>query len=190
MKKNLHNNKTKLIARAMLLVLLLTNAVNLGACSNQSIQDGFTVYGKIPSILCAYKVDKKVFDIDNVYITFYYGITYYESAYEAGTSYPIFDIFLINDEKEYLVRTVDEELVSSKYGVDVEYNSWINNVHFEHSEVIKIPRELFDQDKGYITFLISCEKSQTDQPYFTNGQITFCYELNGQNIKIKKKNLF
>ena len=167
-------NKTKIVARVMLVILLISSAINLAGCGNKGLEAGESKYGDfIPMFMCGYKSDNNEFDIDNVTLDFYYGCTAYKY------SVPRFELYF-SDEKEnmYLIKKVDEELTSEKYNIETKYvpflmRSFINNLTYNYCEKITIPKELFDKKEGYLFFMISTESlyyGETSDCLFCNNQ--------------------
>lgn len=129
----------------------------------EGLKGGFTSKGSIqyPHYF-AYSSDEREFDIDNVTLTVYYGVYLsYQSLEEYRddtASYSSFDFtiesFTVGCEPIYhLVRHIDENFVSEKYLCDVRYTSdlkAIRDIEFEHSEEVRLPRELFANDSGCI----------------------------------------
>ena len=168
MKKNLHNNKTKLIARAMLLVLLLTSAVNFTACGNKGLESGFDRKGQLPQFLCAYKSNKREFDINDVTLTFYYGGHYWNYSQNGtkldcseGLECLSFELRFENDKGDvHLIKKVEENFISDKYNITYEskiYNfllfAYVDTIlTYSHKEEIEIPKELFVEESGCIVF--------------------------------------
>ena len=84
--KKIKFNKTKIVARVMLVVLLLSSAINLAGCSNnwleinnnEGIEWGLKSSGlrreEVNLVSVAYKSDKKEFDVNDVTLTFFYGV--------------------------------------------------------------------------------------------------------------------
>ena len=154
---NLKLNKTKLIARLMLVILLLTSALTLASCGSNGLEDGFEGGGRdiVPSFVCAYKSDRFEFEIDDVTLTFYYGGGFgsdIEKEKRDRFNYPTFELYFVNDEETHiLVKRVEENLVSEKY------RTWIgrgSKRFFNHSEELTIPKELFTKERGMICFYV------------------------------------
>ena len=105
---NLKLNKTKLVARLMVVILLLTSTLTLASCGNKGLEAGFyyTSIGNddapYPMFRCAYKSDKTEFDINDVTLTFYYGGLYslYLQEERSSISYPGYELYFSNDWTE------------------------------------------------------------------------------------------
>ena len=173
------NFKTKLIARALLLILLLASAVNFTACRNKGLEAGFDQRGHVPEFLCAYKSDKREFDIDDVILTFYYGGN-------KGIHLPSFELYFENEEgNEYLIKEIKNHN-PEQYMVSIEYKRILfiydGTITFTYGEILKIPKELFVNDKGYIRF---CMKSN-DVEDFWSSQIVY-YKVKGNTVLLSEK---
>ena len=143
-------NKTKLIAKIMLVVLLLTSALTLTACiEKEGLEAGFEWdHAEIGNrYFCAYKSHKKEFDINDVTLTFYY-----------GGSHGIEDSFGLYFENEkgdvYLIKKIENH---NPDDYKMEWEGMYERKVFSHFEVITIPKELFVDDSGYIWFFLGRE---------------------------------
>ena len=166
-------NKTKILARVMLLVLLLSSVLNLAGCSNdwleinnnEGIEWGLKSSGlrreEVNLVSVAYNSDKKEFDVNDVTLTFFYGVGIdlsVEHMREGCMNYPVFELYFCNDENTHiLVKHVEENLVSEKYRVVYSRERWWSRSVkvFNHSEELTIPQGLFSKDFGSICFYIS-----------------------------------
>ena len=158
-------NKTKLIARVMLVVLLFAGALNLAGCGNKGLEAGFDTTGiggcdDAPIFKCAYKSDVTEFDIENVTLRFYYGGFYelFETATEQYLSYPVFELYLFNDanpEDKILIKRVEENLISEKYRAYITTEKFKQIVKYNHSEDVTIPKEIFIDESGLIWFSVN-----------------------------------
>ena len=161
-KTNFKINKTKLIARMMLIVLLLTSAVNFTACRNKGLEAGFK-WRQHPDgtsdYFCAYKSDKREFDINDVTLIFYYGCT-------KGITCPSFKLYFENKNGDiYLIKEVrdpnpDDYKVNLEYKETLFFNTY--EKVFNYSESITIPKELFVNDSGVILFNVAITWSIDD----------------------------
>ena len=191
--EKIKTNKTKIIARVMLVILLLSSAINLAGCGNKELEAGFEgeIKDMAPIFVCAYKSDKSEFEIDNVTLTFYYGGAF-ESSVERDRikrfSYPTFEIYFVNDEEmRILVKRVEENLVSEKYRTWIGRESKIwkkSKRFFNHSEVFTIPEDLFTKESGMIYFyLYGADVLINDEPEIICS-IGICYNRNGNKITL------
>ena len=138
---------------------------------NNCIERGFSVARSRPlfatapeaePFFCAYRSDKRVFDINDVTIDFYYGCEYQTvDVMLMDYSFSDFKIVIVNRDNEknngYIYeRQVGENLVSEKYKCTSTTNitTHVTEYEFNFSETIKLPRELFDKDSGYISIRI------------------------------------
>ena len=103
---NFKLNKTKLVAKLMLIILLLTSILTLASCGNKGLEDGMFQYGEImPDFMCGYKSNINQFDINDVTLDFYYGIVHPNCEIES------FELYFIDEsEKMYLIKKVNESL--------------------------------------------------------------------------------
>ena len=163
----------------ILVVLTLISAIT--GCSQQEkgLEGGFYKQNgeglQCPShaLTCAYRSDRTEFDIDDVTITFYYGGTWggdIESI-SGAFDYPSFSLVFRNDESQYyLIREVNENLVSEKYRHIMHYDrqddgSYLVSESYNHSEEITIPKELFTKTTGCIDFCVFSQNIA--DPFFT-----------------------
>ena len=169
-------NKTKLIARVMLVVLLLSSAINLMGCLKEDkymyIAHNRDASNEIQSI--AYSSDVE-FDIDNVNINVSYGVHKLNIFGEvkpnpkdqvASGTYKNYNFSLsayicncVDYPEEHPVQNTncilfnyvcDEELFSKEYGY-IDTPSFISNgVVYNHTDNIIIPEYMFDKDWGIV----------------------------------------
>ena len=126
---------------------------------DDTLSGGFDSVGgcESPAFKAAFECDKRVFNIDDVTLTFYYGHgfgndeDYLEHYRKGGLDYPKFDLFFMNEDDSYLIRHVDENFISAKYGCNkFSDGSWV----LVYSEIITIPKDLFTKEKGCVNFSI------------------------------------
>ena len=194
---NLKLNKTKLVARLMLVILLLTSTLTLASCGNQSegLEVGFTPYGEM-DFSCGYRSDKTEFDIDDVTLTFYYGGSYeynIESEIKNTFSYPAFELYFCDEklDNRILVKRVEENLVSEKYRAYSTLKFFNKHViEYKHSEIITIPQELFAEDLGIIYFCLygANVRESSEVKIITSVQIA--YQKNGDTITLLGETLY
>ena len=127
--------------------------------------------GEVPACTAAYESDTRVFDIDDVTLTFYYGHSFGKTEEEVehnrthGNSYPEFSLYFQDENgTRYLIRHVDENFVSTKYSCTwiVDDDWYIIDIEYNYSETITIPRECFINEEGYFGFIILHEKNNSD----------------------------
>ena len=144
---------------------------------NKGMEFGFDVSssGGEPSypLRCAYRTDKRVFDIDEVTVDFYYGGSYQdvESLLKGAYNIPGFKIVITDLDRlaknEYVYeRYVDENFVSEKYNCELVRDrvSRVTEYKFNYSESIKLPKELFDKESGRIDFIIFGTNIKSPEP--------------------------
>lgn len=169
--------------------------------------DDFYYSEPIPIILCRYQNYQNFYDIDNVVIKFSYGSTFYnlENTLENGLNIPNFDIVLYEygqevwekPKKEILYKSVNENLVSEKYKYEIIYdeNKYIKEAIFNHSEDIKIPKELFIEETGRIMICIQGNKvigrnsdGTTKVQYVTFNSYNILYKIeNGKVVLYRNR---
>ena len=149
---NLKLNKTKLVARLMIVILLLASTLTLASCGKKGLEIGFE-WRQHPDgssrYFCACTSDKNEFEKDNVALTFYYGGI-------EGIAWPVFRIYFENDNgdivtiKEVKDHKIDDYMVVLKTKKILFYHTYEKS--FKYSETITIPEELFVNENGYILF--------------------------------------
>ncbi len=153
--------------------------------------------------------NRNFFDIDDVILTFYYGSDNILSDEKFIDSYPkyqyenpYFELFFgyrdVNNEHQYyLIERVDENIVSQKYAcryeyletTDAEIGAHRYNVHFNYSEEIKVPKEVFQKDFGVISFSLwtitpdNGDSFKNKQPIEV-ASIWFYYIKTGEQIEL------
>ena len=189
MKNQTKFNKSKLVARGMLIMAVLFFVSMLGCdmlFQNQGNDDntirvGYESYptmGGAPGnpFWVACKSDTNKFDINDVTLTFSYG---FPSGNAGTSSYPVYEIWFDNDEKqEKLIKRVEENLNSEEYLVILSFDNDQNvqkNI-YNHSEILTIPSELFSKDSGYVGFYISSIDITAPKNGPLLNYITFYYE--------------
>ncbi len=169
-------NKTKIIARVMLVVLLISSAINLMGCLKEDkymyIAHNRNASNEIQSI--AYSSDVE-FDIDNVNINVSYGVHKLNIFGEvkpnpkdqvASGTYKNYNFSLsayicncVEYQEEHSTENTscilfnyitDEELFSKEFGyIDTPF--FINNgVVYNHTDNIVIPKSFFNEEYGNI----------------------------------------
>lgn len=181
---NFKTNKTRLIARVMLLVVW---GIVFTSCSQRKgLESGFDVGGneEHPSFSCAYKSNKTEFSINDVTLTFYYG-HHFDVELEADYfSYPIFELYFSNDDDmTVLIERREEELVSDRY--DAYYHKSVRV--FDHSETLTIPQELFTKESGIIWFYISSSNVKENENFGIVSSIAIYYQKDGDKIILSSK---
>ena len=152
------------------MLILITLFFTFTSCdeTNTELDDGLKVgfeYSgdESPAFIAAYESDTRVFDIDDVTLTFYYGHIFGKTEEEVehyrnhGVNYPSFDLYFEDENgTRYLIRHIDENFVSTKYHCTwVVDDSWnITDIDYNYSETITMLKELFVKEKGWISFSI------------------------------------
>ena len=155
---NLKLNKTKLVARLMIVILLLTSALTLASCGNKGLEVGMFKYGEfMPEFMCGYKSNINQFYINDVTLDFYYGIVHPNYEIES------FELYFIDESEEmHLIKKVNESLAQEKYRIEYKHvpflmRFFVDNLKYNYSEKITIPKELFAQEEGYLMFALTTE---------------------------------
>ena len=138
----------------------------------------------------ACRSDKNTFDVDDVRFTIYYGEVFYGSieSERKGRDIPKFYIICLDADKggEYLIREVNENFVSEEYRVTTSFRGSFENfeedlyeeVVYNHSEEIVIPKEVFNENKGRILLMLSKTSiSRGDSKYNLITGILFEYDM-------------
>lgn len=162
MKKTLLSFIKRIVGALIILTLLIafTSCVTDESKLDDTLRGGFDSDGgcESPIIKTAFECDKRVFDIDDVTLTFYYGHGFgtneaiLEHYRGAGVDYPNFDLYFETEDDSYLIRHVDENFITAKYGCNKLSNGYFV---LDYSEIITIPKDLFTKEKGCVTFRIS-----------------------------------
>ena len=192
----------KLTSLLLALVMLFT-ALTLSGCefrNNNELKCGFERSGLLDWFLCAYKSETREFDIDDVTLTFSYGGIYnimdngevLEYA-ECGVSSPSFELYFEDEEgNQHLIKIIEEELISNKYNVELNTNSWFgDDIIFCHSELITIPSDSFSKKEGYLFFNLgtqyiidpTCDFYHNGS-YYVLGQIVLYYRIVNDRVTL------
>ncbi len=200
-------NKTKIVARVMLVVLLLSSAINLSGCGKE---DEYIFHPHSPELhnyihSIAYSSGRK-FYIDNVNINVSYAIhklnifgevkpdAKEKLAYNWG-NYSLY-IYMCNSNTSHeygpnydhccllLKHITDEELFSKEFGcIDTPF--FINNgVVYNHTDNIVIPKSFFDDDSGTIRIKLQLyvDTEESGNFYVTEDRFMVTYEKTGDSI--------
>lgn len=198
----------KIVSFFILMILLLlpiSSCANAGFDEdNTPIERGFdTVSGggnddgepTIPSA-CAFKTDKTVFDINNVYVEFFYGYNLempkpiYATTITANVIIIIDNfsemnyryVFYQEDPNVIWVRTVEDYLANyDNYSWD-----WFRTPKFLHSEIVKIPKDAFKSDKGKIGLAFNCWYEETRTKSIISDLMWYGinYQVKGNTLKL------
>ena len=208
MKSKKTNNRSlvsKITARVMLVVLLLTSAMNFSGCSVAGTEDGveYDVYillDHLPSADFALEDNNKEYDINDVTFTIYYG--WVSPRMPSDFSFKIYaflgrgEYFLIKENE--VKDPKDYELIYEKIFLNMIWKKT-----YKHSETITIPKEVFnfdgyfEEDIGDIMLLfvaseeINPEWFETGDLHNIYGHSFTCfyiyYERYGDTIVLTKK---
>ena len=185
------NFKTKLFARIMLLVLLLASAVNFTACGQKGLEAGFKWHEHPDAYMeyfCAYRSNKREFNISDVTLTFYYGGV-------GGMNCSAFRLYFENENGDvYLIKKIRNHNPDD-YKVHVEgYTMWDSHREFNYCENITIPKELFVNDSGYIFFGLDVTWSTNDlinENEWANGDLeVIYYNVVGNTVELSEKDIY
>ncbi len=130
-------------------------------------------------------------DIDDVRISVSYGGAFYSEAMAENyrnhsIDYPSFDLYIVDDNyNQYLIRHVDENLVSTKYSYapDYENDTPIEDRIFNHTETVTIPEEAFTQSNGYILFSVYGKNMHsTNSKYGLISEIAIYYKIEENKV--------
>ena len=151
------------IGAIILLVLALTVIVVISLITkNGVLKQGFSIsHGceDMNPVCCAYQSDQKIFDMNDVTLDFYYGairgsISGYKDRRVFTTVY-----FQHKGQDRKVIKILEENIFSEKYNI-YETNRLLANIldlEYNYSEKITIPKELFINETGIITFNIYAE---------------------------------
>ena len=185
-------NKKKrfiIIGAIILLVLALTVVLII---TNRGIEDGFKfnrMYGSTiidqPPVACAYKTQKRVFDIDNVTFDIYYGLFY---PYDYEDDFICAQTYCNNPKGEKIqLKSITETVYSNKYKINEKKCHKIFyytlKYEFNYHETVKVPREVFVGDKGYFFVVFGVQEGDKN---YANSQ-TIYYRVKGDKVELSTK---
>ena len=198
----LYLNRTKLISKIGIFVIVLSMLSTTGCQfivskfkSNESngLEYGYTMpnRGEGTIVDCAYKSDKKEFDINDVTLIFSYGTNYspeIDITLKDYFSFPTFELWFCNEDNDtVLIKKVEENLISEKYRCYYTYTTEYEYVHreFNHSENITIPYNLFTNEKGYVIFGVCAANIIEKNPEVeTLGLCVIYYKKSGDTVTL------
>jgi len=170
------HKKTRLIIS--LLLVVICSLISLQGCSflrklqtptdEQGISIGFQYENSQGSLITAIKSDKKVFDIDDVTLDFYYGgftrdYSHCESVALYFLSKNKFDTE-VDDYKNidgcYFIKEISrEEYDSGPFDIEQRWGpkqkEEKNNIYFHYIDTMTIPKEMFLGQTGMVAFFIA-----------------------------------
>lgn len=177
-----------------ILLVLITAFYTLAACvhdneKNSKLEYGFAE-GSNPGwkYKAAIKSDESIFNIDDVTIEFYYGFPISARSIEEElelSSFPNgFDIYVANSEREVLYRHEEQNFVSEEYGCTIIYDEDFNEFRYEfnHCEKVTVPKEMFVDDEGYISFYVRGFDIKRNDPEITVVSIQFYYRVENSKV--------
>lgn len=170
------HKKTKLIIA--LLLVVMCSLISLQGCSflrklhtpseEKGINVGFQYENRKGSLITAIKSDKKIFDIDDVTLDFYYGG--HTSGYSQCNSVALyfssnglFD-FYVDDYKNvegcYFIKEMTrDEFESEPFDIEIRWSPKHKDkkyeAYFHYVNTWTIPQELFSEQTGRVTFFIA-----------------------------------
>ena len=190
---NTNTNTIKQILAKVMLIIMISSVLTLVSCKGDGLEAGFKMSirgsGEVNLFSLAYKSDTDQFDINNVTLTFYYGVACeddIEYVRKTRFNYPNFELYFYNDEQTHiLARRVEENLVSEKY------RCWIgrgSRMVFNHSEELTIPKELFTKETGVICLGLYGADARTneEEPKLLN-LIEIYYKKDGDKITLSSE---
>ena len=177
------------IGALILLVLVLTMVLII---TNRGIQDGFkfnrmyrsTIIDQ-PPVACAYKTQKRVFDIDNVTLELYYGML---SKYNYNNDYVCAEIYCKNPKGEKIqLQSITETVYSDEYSINTrkfhKVFYYTVKYDFNHHDSVRIPREIFVGDSGYFGVVFGVQEGEKN---YSNSQ-TIYYRVKGEKVELSTK---
>lgn len=191
-------NKKKrfiIIGTIILLVLALTVTVAIVLITkNGGLKQGFSIsYGceDMNPVCCAYQSDQKIFDINDVTLDFYYGaiggpMSGYKDRCVVTTVH-----FKHKDQERKVIKVLEESIFSEKYDIYDTDRLFVNvlDLEYNYSEKITIPKELFINETGSITFNIYSEvfneNGVSGASYGTSQPIY--YKVTGNKVELSTK---
>ena len=190
----LYLNRTKLISKIGIFVIVLSMLSTTGCQfivskfkSNESngLEYGYTMpnRGEGTIVDCAYKSDKKEFDINDVTLIFSYGTHYFPGI----DNFPTFELWFGNEDDGVLVKKVEENLVSEKYSIEFirHKDQGILEIVYNHSEMLTIPSELFKNETGFVMFAVRAADINAKNPEVeTLGLCVIYYKKSGDTVTL------
>ena len=187
MKNKIKRNTVKQILAKVMLIIMISSVLTLVSCKSDGLEAGFKMSidgcAEVNLFSLAYKSDISQFDINNVTLTFYYGVACeddIEYVRETIFNYPNFELYFYNDEQTHiLARRVEENLVSEKY----RWTGRSSRRIFNHSEELTIPKELFTKETGVISLgLFGADTRMNEEEPRELNSIDIYYKKDGDKI--------
>ena len=144
----------------------------------------------------AYKSDKTVFDINDVTMEFFFGDEYKYGIERAlddtRGGYSYFYAFAYNEDgDEIRIKHYDENFISEKYTCDVtrDDNKNVVKVEYKYSELLTIPKELFNREEGRIWFGIKGWHTETWRDISITTHKKFYYKIVDDKVILSHQEL-
>lgn len=164
-------------------VLLIVICGTLFGCVNTKKDED--INKSSPDLLMRYEIFAKEADIDNFQIRVYFG---WRASLAYNEKYDNLDFDLIVEEwdpllKSVVIRHIDN-FESAEYAVHIVFDEKGNGCrYYEHSEIITLPKELFEANASTMKIRVS---GSIDESYTPGGGYAFLkYEkINDEKIRI------
>ena len=213
---NFKTNKTRLIARVMLLVLLVTSAFSFVGCGPKYKYKFLASYDFGTIIVATAYSDTNVFDIDNVTLTLSYSLNELDflGRADANPKEQLPSIYQDNqleleicvcngthqgDVKYFnccikLTSVEEEKIFSPEYGhIDTPF--FISNgIIYKHSDTITIPGYMFTKDYGTVYIELFLMYADKHLHWFDGKKLTVlsdtCIRIDYKKIDNNKVELY
>ena len=202
--------------KSFLLSLLIIITAFLYGCNLNSFETGFetTIFSNDGLFVTGAKSEKRLFNIDEVELDFYFGshsipmhpdeinssnelvgicAYFYSPKYEDNYS-SFHDIYSKSIEDFYLIKKYEwEDLITKENQVKLKRKSLFRAEKiYNYHETFKIPSEMFSDEKGVVLFFVAgVWRNSVSEEYYLNdgdigtGSITFIYYEKINESKIK-----
>ncbi|MCL2630591.1 MAG: hypothetical protein FWD49_03590 [Firmicutes bacterium] len=190
----------KILILGVVLVMSAFVATVLCACADQA-----------QGIMLRYSFEESAYDIDDVSLRFYFGISqgaidnrrgknnafadgvyaydniqlffYKAGRYEAGFDNRFIPIDLNDPNIFFISEIAKEEFYGEKY---LQNNFRGRDAVYNHSEMIKIPTELFEEEAGTLFFCLRINKTlkATGEYISDNHLLPINYRIGGEEVYI------
>lgn len=191
--KDFANKKKRFIFTGAIILLFFVSAVML-IVTTRGLKQGFSVsYGceDMNPVCCAYQSDQKIFDINDVTLDFYYGTIGGSMPGDNDRRVVTTVYFKHKGEERKVIKILEENIFSEKYDINYTNRLFANvlDLEYNYSEKITIPKELFINETGAITFNIYAEvfneNGISGASYGTSQPIY--YKVTGNKVEISAK---
>lgn len=189
--KTFANKKKRFIIIGAIILLVLVLSVVL-IIANRGIEEGFkfnryygTTVDDSPPVACAYKTQKRVFDIDNVTFELYCGML---SRYDYNNDFICAETYCKNPKGEKIqLQSITETVYSDKYSIDIrkihKIFYYTVKYDFNYHETVQIPREVFVGDKGYFRVGFDVQENNANH----GDSQTIYYRIKGDKVELSTK---